>query len=95
MEEIKKQFIDRNQSCKTSYEILVGAALVFCPNYGSFSSFRRGSGNRRAGGHGGRGKPRTVQDSPVPIDVFGEEAIEDVAFTDMNDILDTCSVLWG
>ena len=33
---------------------------------------------------GVRGKPRTVQDSPVPIDVFNEDAINDVAFTDMN-----------
>ena len=36
---------------------------------------------------GVRGKPRTVKDSPVPIDVFGEQAISDVAFTDMNDVL--------
>ena len=44
---------------------------------------------------GVRGKPRTVQDSPVPIDVFNEQAINDVAFTDMNDILRTLVRLWG
>ena len=35
---------------------------------------------------GVRGKPRTVKDSPVPIDVFNSEAVEDVAFSDMNDM---------
>ncbi len=44
---------------------------------------------------GVRGKPRTVQDSPVPIDVFGEQAIDDVAFTDMNDILRTLVPSYG
>ena len=44
---------------------------------------------------GVRGKPRTVQDSPVPIDVFGEQAINDVAFTDMNDILRTLVPSYG
>ena len=38
---------------------------------------------------GVRGKPRTVRESPVPVDVFTSEVIEDVAFTDMNDILRT------
>ena len=44
---------------------------------------------------GVRGKPRTVQDSPVPIDVFGEDAINDVAFTDMNDVLRTLVPSYG
>ena len=44
---------------------------------------------------GVRGKPRTVQDSPVPIDVFNEDAINDVAFTDMNDILRTLVPSYG
>jgi iron complex outermembrane receptor protein len=44
---------------------------------------------------GVRGKPRTVQDSPVPIDVFNEQAINDVAFTDMNDILRTLVPSYG
>ena len=38
---------------------------------------------------GVRGKPRTVRESPVPVDVFTSDVIEDVAFTDMNDILRT------
>lgn len=38
---------------------------------------------------GARGRPRTVSDSPVPIDVFGEEDIAAVSFTDTNDILKT------
>ena len=38
---------------------------------------------------GSRGKPRSVQDSPVPIDVFSESDLEAVAFTDTNDILKT------
>ncbi|ADM09745.1 TonB-dependent receptor, putative [Parvularcula bermudensis HTCC2503] len=36
---------------------------------------------------GARGKPRTVKESPVPIDVFDSEDLEDVSFTDANDIL--------
>ena len=44
---------------------------------------------------GVRGKPRTVQDSPVPIDVFGEQEINDVAFTDMNDVLRTLVPSYG
>ena len=38
---------------------------------------------------GVRGKPRTVQDSPVPVDVFSSEDLENVEFTDMNDIVRT------
>ncbi len=38
---------------------------------------------------GARGAPRSVTDSPVPIDVFGADDIEAVSFTDTNDILRT------
>ncbi|WP_243760293.1 TonB-dependent receptor plug domain-containing protein [Pseudomaricurvus hydrocarbonicus] len=38
---------------------------------------------------GARGKPRTVSDSPVPIDVFNTETIEAVSYTDTNDVLKT------
>lgn len=38
---------------------------------------------------GVRGKPRTVRESPVPVDVFSSEELDDVAFTDMNDVLRT------
>lgn len=38
---------------------------------------------------GSRGKPRTVSDSPVPIDVFSAEDISQVSFTDTNDIIQT------
>lgn len=38
---------------------------------------------------GARGRPRTVSDSPVPIDVFSEEDLRAVSFTDTNDILKT------
>lgn len=38
---------------------------------------------------GARGRPRTVGDSPVPIDVFSAEDLEDVSYTDANDILRT------
>ena len=38
---------------------------------------------------GSRGRPRTVSDSPVPIDVFSAQDLEDVSFTDTNDILRT------
>ena len=38
---------------------------------------------------GARGRPRTVSDSPVPIDVFSAEDLEAVSYTDANDILRT------
>jgi len=38
---------------------------------------------------GVRGAPRTVADSPVPIDVFSEQDLTSVAFTDTNDVLKT------
>ena len=38
---------------------------------------------------GGRGLPRSVTDSPVPVDVFSEEDIEHVSYVDANDILKT------
>lgn len=38
---------------------------------------------------GARGKPRSVMDSPVPIDVLGAEDIAAVPFTDTNDVLKT------
>jgi iron complex outermembrane receptor protein len=38
---------------------------------------------------GARGRPRTVSDSPVPIDVFNEDDLRAVSFTDTNDILKT------
>ncbi|MFD1215871.1 TonB-dependent receptor plug domain-containing protein [Microbulbifer celer] len=38
---------------------------------------------------GVRGKPRSVSDSPVPVDVFGSEALESVSYTDTNDVMKT------
>jgi len=38
---------------------------------------------------GSRGRPRTVIDSPVPVDVFSESDIEAVSYTDTNNILQT------
>ena len=38
---------------------------------------------------GARGRPRMVSDSPVPIDVFSEDDLRAVSFTDTNDILKT------
>lgn len=38
---------------------------------------------------GSRARPRTVSDSPVPVDVFNTETISEVAFTDTNDVLKT------
>ena len=38
---------------------------------------------------GVRGKPRSVSDSPVPVDVFGSEALQSVSYTDTNDVLKT------
>ena len=44
---------------------------------------------------GVRGKPRTVRESPVPVDVFSSDELNDVAFTDMNDILTTLVPSFG
>jgi iron complex outermembrane receptor protein len=38
---------------------------------------------------GARGRPRTVADSPVPVDVFSTEDLESVSYTDMNDVVKT------
>lgn len=38
---------------------------------------------------GSRGRPRTVTDSPVPVDVFSTTDIEAVSYTDTNNILQT------
>lgn len=38
---------------------------------------------------GSRGRPRTVIESPVPVDVFGESDIEAVSYSDTNNILQT------
>ncbi len=38
---------------------------------------------------GTRQPGRTVEDSPVPIDVFDASAVEDVSFTDLNNVLQT------
>jgi len=38
---------------------------------------------------GNRAKPRTVSDSPVPIDVFGADQIKSVSYSDTNDIIQT------
>jgi len=38
---------------------------------------------------GARGKPRSIADSPVPIDVLAEDELLDVPFTDTNDIIKT------
>lgn len=38
---------------------------------------------------GARGRPRTVSDSPVPVDVFDASAIEAVSYTDTANILQT------
>jgi iron complex outermembrane receptor protein len=44
---------------------------------------------------GVRGKPRTVQDSPVPIDVFDQQTIESVNVSSMNDIIRTLVPSFG
>lgn len=38
---------------------------------------------------GARGRPRTVADSPVPVDVFSADDIEAISYTDTNNILQT------
>ena len=38
---------------------------------------------------GSRGRPRTVSDSPVPVDVFSAADIEAISYTDTNDIIKT------
>ena len=38
---------------------------------------------------GVRGKPRAVTDSPVPVDVLSDEELDNVPFTDANDIIKT------
>jgi iron complex outermembrane receptor protein len=38
---------------------------------------------------GARGAPRSVAESPVPVDVLSEEDMSAVAFTDMNDVIKT------
>ncbi len=38
---------------------------------------------------GSRGRPRTVSDSPVPVDVFDAASIEAVSYADTNNILQT------
>ncbi len=38
---------------------------------------------------GSRGAPRSIADSPVPVDVFSEEDLVSVPFTDTNDVLKT------
>ena len=38
---------------------------------------------------GARGAPRSVTNSPVPVDVLSAEDINNVAFTDLNDVLQT------
>lgn len=38
---------------------------------------------------GTRGKPRTISDSPVPVDVFNSAQIDAVSHTDTNDVLQT------
>lgn len=38
---------------------------------------------------GNRARPRTVADSPVPVDVFSSEQLDSVSYTDTNDIIRT------
>jgi len=38
---------------------------------------------------GSRGRPRTVIESAVPVDVFNTETLESVSYTDTNDVLQT------
>ena len=38
---------------------------------------------------GARGRPRTVSDSPVPIDVFSADEIRAISHTDTNNVLQT------
>ncbi|MAK61690.1 MAG: TonB-dependent receptor [Ponticaulis sp.] len=38
---------------------------------------------------GVRGKPRTITDSPVPVDVLSQEELDNVPYTDANDIIKT------
>ena len=38
---------------------------------------------------GARGRPRTVSDSPVPVDVFSADEIQAISHTDTNNVLQT------
>ena len=90
MEEVERAALSATERVvRQIMRIFAGAALVFVPMTVPFAASAEEAEIEEQVVTGVRGKPRTVQDSPVPIDVFGEEAIEDVAFTDMNDILRT------
>ena len=36
---------------------------------------------------GSRAKPRTVEDSPIPVDVFSQAELEEVGYTDSNEVI--------
>ena len=38
---------------------------------------------------GSRAKPRTVEDSPIPVDVFSQAELEEVGYTDSNEVIKT------
>ena len=96
MEEVERAALSATERVvRQIMRIFAGAALVFVPMTVPFAASAEEAEIEEQVVTGVRGKPRTVQDSPVPIDVFGEEAIEDVAFTDMNDILRTLAPSYG
>ena len=96
LEEIKRALLSACESLLTkAMKIVAGLALVFVPITVPLAVTAEEAEIEEVVVTGVRGKPRTVQDSPVPIDVFDQEAIDDVAFTDMNDIMRTLVPSYG
>ncbi|MGA1207986.1 MAG: hypothetical protein ACO31Z_09530, partial [Litorivicinaceae bacterium] len=38
---------------------------------------------------GSRAQPRTVEDSPIPVDVFSQAELEETGYTDANEVIKT------
>ena len=77
----------KNKLLMTSVIAMAMGAALFAP--ASFAQEDEEAVQENVIVTGVRGQPRTVTDSPVPVDVLSSEELENVPFTDANDIIRT------
>ncbi|HBJ94705.1 MAG TPA: TonB-dependent receptor [Hyphomonadaceae bacterium] len=77
----------KNKFLMTSVIAMAMGAALFAP--ASFAQEDEEAVQENVIVTGVRGQPRTVTDSPVPVDVLSSEELENVPFTDANDIIRT------
>ncbi|MBQ4832973.1 TonB-dependent receptor [Pseudoalteromonas sp. MMG010] len=78
-----------SRAIKTALMACSISSVTFSSAYAAQSESEEGEAIEQIVVTGSRGAPRSVADSPVPVDVFSEDDLSSVPFSDTNDVLKT------